>query len=193
MTMRGLPLYLSLVPLVFAGCKASEKRAESSSDRDRVAVRAASASEFTRPAESEPSPPPPPPEAMAVARSVSPEPSVVSDHPSFSVTDEVAATAPPASLPRQLQTCPVDPLLSVLSGSKDAQTQQDAMNVVALMLATGTVHALRSSTGSGGGGGGMHRRNVANGIDDVIQTDDDQSAASKQMRPPVLFTLGWKY
>jgi hypothetical protein len=189
--MRGLSLYLSLVPLVFAGCKTpGEKSAAAPSTRTNVAATRVAVA--TPPAQSEPTPPPPPPEALAVARSVSPEASVTPDHASFAITEEVPAALPPATLPRPLQTCPVDPLLSVLAGSRDEQTQQDAMNVVALMLATGTIRALRSTAG-GGSTGGMHRRNVASGIDDVIQTDDDQSAASKAVRPPVLFTLGWKY
>lgn len=188
--MRRLSLYLSLVPLVVAGCKSPEGEPVEWPSARGKAIRVAHAPMATQPAQSEPAPPPPPPEALAVARSVSPEPYVASDRLSFSVAEEASALSPPANLPKPLQTCPVDPLLNVLSGSRDEQTQQDALNVVALMLATGTVHALRSS--AGGGGGGTHRR-VASSIDDVIQTDDDQSAASKQVRPPVLFTLGWKF
>src|SRR5262249_12126288 len=104
--MRGLSLYLSLLPLVIAGCKTSgDKRAESQTTPEKVAVRAPHVLPMTKQAQFEPTAPPPPPQALAVARSVSPEPHVYPDRPSFSITEEeVSATAPPATLPRQLQT-----------------------------------------------------------------------------------------
>lgn len=130
-------------------------------------------------------PEPPPDLASPVARSVSPDPPAFLESPVPLLTDR-PPLAPPSHLPRDLDTCPVDPLLGMLAGSKDEQTRQDAMNAIGLMLATGTAQALRRT-------GGGATRNVAGGIHDLLQTDDDQSSVSKSRRPPVLFTLGWKF
>jgi hypothetical protein len=112
------------------------------------------------------------------------------DSPAYPAIDDAAIAYPPANLPKPLQSVPVDPVLSVLAGSRDTQQRQDALNTIALMLATGTARALRHGSG---GGGHSRSHNVAGDIDEVLQTDDDQSSVSKQVRPPVLFTLGWKF
>ena len=182
--MRRRSLILGpLFALALAGCKTANVRSPESAS-------VASPPVVSKAANPEPTPPPPPPAALSVARSVSPEARVLPDTRDYPTLDDMSGTIPPANLPRPLPGCPVDPVLNVLAGSRDPQQRQDALNTVALMLATGTARALRHGSG---GGGHSRSHNVGSGIDEVLQTDDDQSSVSKQVRPPVLFTLGWKF
>lgn len=135
--------------------------------------------------------PPPPPVTPTVARSMIPDnpapptvpPSALSEAPTVTDYQDSAFELVGSGT---IQTCPVNPLVDVLNGSRDPQARQEALSALALMLATGTARALRSS------GGEPHHR-MASNIDDVLQTDDNQSSVSKQRRPPVLFTLGLKF
>jgi hypothetical protein len=120
-----------------------------------------------------------------VARSACPEPVLPAER-AYEAPEELPENPIP-TLPRDFLTCPVDPVLQVMRGNNAPDVQQNALMSLALMIATGTARALRTTDEH------PHTRHVGADIDELIQSDDDQSAVSKQRRPPYLFTLGWKF
>jgi hypothetical protein len=125
-----------------------------------------------------------------VVRGVSPE-SLLSPDDSANPQPPSGPATPSAVVPGNIQTCPIDPVVKLLAGKSDPETQQDALSALALMGATGTLQALRRANGNSTTTRSMHH--LAGNLNDVLQPDDDDSAAAKQSRPPVFFTLGWNY
>jgi hypothetical protein len=81
---------------------------------------------------------------------------------------------------------PLNPVFDLLLG-RNAESNDDAYQTIALFCLTGMTRAMR---GSGHSGGGHKFHQVADFTDDLLQPDD---WVQRSKRPPYAFGLEWKY
>ena len=91
-------------------------------------------------------------------------------------------------VPGELPIYSLNPVLDLLKGNSNSQTNQEACEALGLMGLTGMARMMR---GLGTGSGSRHRLNhVADLTDDLLEPDEE---AHRGKRLPPVFGLEWKY
>jgi hypothetical protein len=94
-----------------------------------------------------------------------------------------------ATVPGELEICPLNSAIQLATGNADPQTREEALKSLGLFGITGMAQMMRR-IGSPGGSGGLHH--LGDITDDVLQPDDESQLA-KRVRAPFAFGLEWKY